>query len=119
MNKTKPTPLRLKSCNRMVEKIDRRAAWMPDAELEQQAELPKNKLSKIRKGQQYVRADEIWRIARALETPVQWFLDDEIDSVPDVEHVRPASHLAAGSDKIEGTRRNRIARKMHLPKGGK
>ena|ERR1700677_2472787 len=78
MNKTTPTPIPLRSCNRMVDKIDGRLDSRPDKWLEERAKLPTNKINKIRTGKQYMRADEIWRIAQALNVPVQWLLDDEL-----------------------------------------
>jgi len=60
----------------MVDKIDAQLDSRPDKWLEERAKLPTNKLNKIRTGKQFMRADEIWRISKALKVPVSWLLDD-------------------------------------------
>lgn len=67
----------------MVDKIDGRLDSRPDNWLEQRASLPTNKLNKIRTGKQYMRADEIWRISKALKVPVGWLLDDAATLEPE------------------------------------
>ena len=81
MNKTPATPKHLPSCNRMLDKIDARQGYMPDRALEEAASLPRNKMNKIRTGRQYMRADELWRVARALRVPVEWLLNDDLTTV--------------------------------------
>lgn len=82
MNKTCPTPKLLKNCNRLIFKIDQLMGWMPDSELERLVDLPKNKINKVRTGQQIFAIDHVWRIARLFGVPTDWLLNDDDASAP-------------------------------------
>ncbi len=75
----------------MMDKIDSLLDGRADRRLEDAAALPKNKINKIRKGLQFMRADEIWRIALVLKASVCWLLDDEQTNRP--ERIEPLSDL--------------------------
>lgn len=78
----------------MIAKIDR---WIETrqttaAALERAALLSENRISKLREsGGRLLKAGEALRIARALQVPVDYLIDDQIDEPPKVQTPVPLS----------------------------
>ncbi len=82
--------------------------------------MPKNKLNKIRNGKQFMRADEIWRISRALNVSSDYLLDDEQKDKPN--RIQPLSDIDVSlpwhdnpSGKTDGRNKPKIRKSKDAP----
>lgn len=108
----------------MVDKIDNLLDGRADHWLESRAKLPKNKINKIRTGKQYMRADEMWRISKALNVPVEWLLNDQMKASELITSTSidvPAAHNIVDMDVVEGrgngSHKPEVRKPKHRPSG--
>jgi transcriptional regulator with XRE-family HTH domain len=79
MNRRKIEPVAMLSCRRFLEKLERLIPPTQQKTYEERAEIPKGKITKWRRGEQHIRLEEAWRLARELGVSLEFLADDTQD----------------------------------------
>jgi transcriptional regulator with XRE-family HTH domain len=82
MNRREIEPVAMLTCRRFLEKLERLIPPTQQKTYEERAEIPKGKITKWRRGEQHIRLEEAWRLARELGVSLDWLADDAREMPP-------------------------------------